>query len=170
HELVEAFRATLDEVREADIILHVRDISGPHSEAEAEDVGKVLEELGMGPESGRRLVEVWNKIDALGAEARSAVAARARRAGAVAVSALTGEGIDELLERLAGLVDEGPELIFHLAASDGEAMAWLYRHGRVSSREENAEGEAVVRARLDAQALGRFHRMRPLAELPAAAE
>jgi len=169
HELVEAFRATLDEVREADIILHVRDISGAHADAEAEDVGKVLEELDLGPESGRRLVEVWNKIDAFDEEVRPDVAARARRFGAVAVSALTGEGIEELLSRIAGLVDDGPEVTFRLAASDGEALAWLYRHGRVSSREETEEG-ALVRARLDPQALGRFQRMRPQAELPAAAE
>jgi len=169
HELVEAFRATLDEVREADIILHVRDISGAHAEAEAEDVGKVLEELDLGPDSGRRMVEVWNKIDALDDEARAGIAARARRAGAVAVSALTGDGIDELLTRIAGLVDDGPEITFHLAASDGEALAWLYRHGRVSSREETEEG-ALVRAKLDPQALGQFQRMRPQAELRAAAE
>jgi GTP-binding protein HflX len=170
HELVEAFRATLDEVREADIVLHVRDISGPHSEAEAGDVVKVLEELGTDPASGHRLVEVWNKIDAIDAEGRAELAARARRDGAMAVSALTGEGIGDLRERLAELVDDGPELTFRLAASDGEAMAWLYRHGRVSSREETPEGVAVVRARLDAQALGRFQQMRPEAELPAAAE
>ena len=167
HELVEAFRATLDEVREADIILHVRDISGPHTESEAEDVAKVLDELDLGPETGRRLVEVWNKIDALGEEPRAEIAGRARRAGAVAVSALTGDGIDELLTRIAGLVDDGPEITFHLAASDGEALAWLYRHGRVSSREETEEG-ALVRAKLDPQALGRFQRMRPQAELRAA--
>ena len=167
HELVESFRATLDEVREADIVLHVRDISGPHSDAEADDVMAVLKELGLGPE--RRLIEVWNKTDALDDEMKSAVAARARSAGAVAVSALTGEGIGALLERIASLVDEGPELAFQLDASDGEALAWLYRHGRVSAREETPQG-ALVRARLDPQALGRFQRMRPGAEIPQAAE
>jgi GTP-binding protein HflX len=167
HELVEAFRATLDEVREADIVLHVRDISGPHSDAEADDVMTVLKELGLGPE--RRLIEVWNKTDALDEESRDEIEARARRADAVAVSALTGEGIDRLLARVASLVDEGPELFFHLDASDGEALAWLYRHGRVSGREETPQG-ALVRARLDPQALGRFQRMRPGAEIPQAAE
>ena len=169
HELVEAFRATLDEVREADIILHVRDISGPHTEAEAEDVAEVLDELGIGPDSGRRIVEVWNKIDVLDGETSAELSATGRREGAVAVSALTGEGIDALLERLADLVDDSPELTFRLAAADGEALAWLYRHGRVSSREDTVDG-ALVRARLDPQALGRFQRMRPLAELSAAAE
>jgi GTP-binding protein HflX len=169
HELVEAFRATLDEVRESDIILHVRDISGQHSEAEAADVDEVLQELGVGPDTGRRRLEVWNKIDLLSSHTREDLSARARRSGAVLVSAATGEGIDDLLRRLADLVDEGPEMTFHLAAADGEALAWLYRHGRVVERCEDARGTRV-RARLDPQALGRFQRMRPDAELPAAAE
>jgi len=167
HELVEAFRATLDEVREADIVLHVRDIAGPHSDSEADDVVAVLKELGLGPE--RRLIEVWNKTDALDDETRAEVVARARRAGAVAVSALSGEGMEALLERISNLVDDGPELAFHIDAADGEALAWLYRHGRVSGREDTPQG-ALVRARLDPQALGRFQRMRPGAEIPQAAE
>jgi GTP-binding protein HflX len=169
HELVEAFRATLDEVREADVILHVRDISGPHSEAEAADVAKVLEELGLGPDSGRRRLEVWNKIDRLDDQAREDLSVSARRSGAVPLSAVTGEGINDLLRRLANLVDDGPEVTFHLAATDGEALAWLYRHGRVVGRSEDSGGTRI-RARLDPQALGRFQRMRPEAELPAAAE
>ncbi len=174
HELVEAFRATLDEVREADIILHVRDISGAQSEAEARDVATVLEELGLGPDAGRRILEVWNKVDAVAVDDRPALIARARRGGAVAVSALTGEGIETLVDTLAAMVDDGPEITFRLAAADGEGLAWLYRHGRVSSREMTPEG-AIVRARLDPQALGRFQRLRPDAEiatasLPAAAE
>jgi GTP-binding protein HflX len=168
HELVEAFRATLDEVREADIILHVRDISGQQSDAEASDVAKVLEELGLGPDSGRCVLEVWNKIDFVPAEHQPAVEARARRSGAAVVSALTGEGIGALVQQLAAMVDDGPELTFRLAASDGEGLAWLYRHGRVSSRETTSE-VAIVRARLDPQALGRFQRLRPGAELGQAA-
>jgi GTP-binding protein HflX len=115
------------------------------------------------------LIEVWNKIDQLTAETREGLSARARRAGAVAVSALTGAGIGALLARIAALVDDGPELVFRLSPADGEALAWLYRHGRVSSREDTPE-VALVRARLDAQSLGRFQRMRPDAELSAAVE
>jgi GTP-binding protein HflX len=166
---VESFRATLDEVREADIILHVRDISSSHTETEAADVVTVLEELGLGPDSGRRLIEVWNKVDLLDASARQDLGVSARRIGALPLSAVSGEGIDDLLRRLAELVDDGPEITFHLAAADGEALAWLYRHGRVVGRSEDAGGTRV-RARLDPQALGRFQRMRPQAELPAAAE
>jgi len=170
HELVEAFRATLEEVKEADIILHVRDIAAPESEAEAADVRGVLEELGAGEEAGQPVVEVWNKIDLLSEEAGQFLAARALRAGAVAVSAVTGEGCDALLTRLAALVDEGPVVTIALPASDGEGLAWLYRHGRVLARQDQADDQVIVRARLDEAALGKFERLRPLAVSAAAAE
>lgn len=160
HELVEAFRATLEEVREADVILHVRDIAGPDSAAEGADVDKVLAELGIDPSSGRTIVEVWNKIDLVAEPLRSEIVDTAQVNGAVAVSAATGDGIDRLLRRLADLVDGGPDLILELAPSDGEALAWLYRHGRVTARED-VEGAVILSARLDPQALGRFERMRP---------
>jgi GTP-binding protein HflX len=172
HELVEAFRATLDEVKSADIILHVRDIASPETEAEAADVRRVLEELGAGEAAGQRVVEVWNKIDLLAPEARQFLTARAGRAdaGAVAVSAATGEGLDRLTARLAALVDEGPLVTLSLPAADGEGLAWLYRHGRVVTREPG-EGEAVVvTARLGPAALARFERLRPHALVAAAAE
>jgi GTP-binding protein HflX len=171
HELVEAFRATLDEVKEADIILHVRDIASPETEAEAADVRRVLDELGAGEEAGQRMLEVWNKIDLLPDDAREFLAARAARseAGAVAVSAATGEGIERLTERLAALVDEGPLLTLALDAADGEGLAWLYRHGRVVSREPG-DAEVIVIAKLDPAALARFERLRPHALTAAAAE
>jgi GTP-binding protein HflX len=169
HELVEAFRATLDEVREADVVLHVRDIAGSDSLAQRADVDKVLAEIGIDAASGRRVVEVWNKIDLLSADVREDIAEHAARVGALAVSADSGEGMDALLERLGDLVDEGPELMFELASEDGEALAWLYRYGRVTAREENGAG-VMVSARLDSQALGRFEQMRPLAQIRALAE
>jgi GTP-binding protein HflX len=171
HELVEAFRATLDEVKEADIILHVRDIASPESEAEAADVRRVLDELGAGEEAGQRVLEVWNKIDLLAPDARDFLLARAARSetGAVAVSAATGEGIERLTTRLAALVDEGPVLTLALDAADGEGLAWLYRHGRVVSREAG-EAEVIVTAKLDPAALARFERLRPHALTAAAAE
>ncbi len=160
HELVEAFRATLEEVREADVILHVRDIAGPDSAAEGADVAKVLKELGIDPSSGRTMLEVWNKADLVDPALRDELAHAARHSGAVALSATTGEGIEALLLRLVGLVDSGPDLILELALSDGEALAWLYRHGRVIARED-MDGSVVLSARLDPQALGKFERMRP---------
>jgi GTP-binding protein HflX len=160
HELVEAFRATLDEVREADVILHVRDIASGDSEAQNEDVKKVLEEIGVGRDDGRRIVEVWNKIDLVEADARDDLSERALRARAVMISSVTGEGIDDLLGRISALIDSEPERVFELRADDGEALAWLYRHGRVTDREVSDRGLKIT-ARLDAQALGRFERMRP---------
>ncbi|MEO8926826.1 MAG: GTPase HflX [Caulobacteraceae bacterium] len=160
HELVEAFRATLEEVREADVIVHVRDIAGPDSDAQRADVDKVLAELGIEAEGGRRSIEAWNKADLLDGAAREDVDEHACRARAVVVSAATGEGLEVLRAALAVLVDEGPEVVLELEPADGEALAWLYRHARVTAREEDA-GAVRLHARLDPQALGRFERMRP---------
>jgi GTP-binding protein HflX len=172
HELVEAFRATLDEVREADIVLHVRDIASADSEAEAADVRRVLEELGAGETAHQRVIEVWNKIDLLPDEARQFLAARAARAetGAIAVSAVTGEGVERLTARLAELVDEGPLISIALAAADGEGLAWLYRHGRVVARADGEAEDVVVTARLAPAALARFETLRPGARIAPAAE
>ena len=171
HELVEAFRATLEEVKEADIILHVRDIASAESEAEAADVRRVLDELGAGEEAGQRVLEVWNKIDLLPDEVRAFLTARAarERGGAVAVSAVTGEGAKRLIQTLSGLVDEGPVVTIELTAADGEGLAWLYRHGRVLGREDGEGGAVTIRARLDLAALSRFERLRPQAVTAAAA-
>src|SRR6185436_7620327 len=96
--LVAAFRATLEEVLEADMILHVRDIASPDSEQQAEDVKKVLTELGIHPGEGRRIIEVWNKVDRVAPEQRGAIRSRAAAADppAVVMSAVSGEGVAEL--------------------------------------------------------------------------
>ena len=163
HELVAAFRATLEEVEEADLVLHVRDMSGDDSDAQAADVAKVLAEIGLGADDPR-VVEVWNKLDLLPPEAREALQAQAARSAgeraAVAVSALTGQGIDALLALIVSRIDETPPVEAVLGANDGEALAWLYRHGRVTARDD--AGEAMhVHVRLDPQALGRFERLFP---------
>ena len=174
HELVDAFRATLEEVQEADVVLHVRDIADEESEAQAEDVGKVLEQLGAGRDSGRAVVELWNKIDLLPAEEREALLQRTRREGpggpVIAVSAATGEGCDHLLSFLAELVDQGAPIEAHLGPEEGDALAWLYRHGRVIHREEDGEGGVHISVRLDSQALGQFERRFPQTLLKEAAE
>ena len=164
HELVAAFRATLEEVEEADLVLHVRDVADAASDAQAADVETVLADLGIEP-GDPRLLEVWNKADRLGGDARDALAARSARRGegppAVLVSALTGAGCPELLERIAERIDTAPPLTAELGAGEGEALAWLYRHGRVTEREARDDGGARVHVRLDAQALGRFERAFP---------
>ena len=165
HELVAAFRATLEEVEEADLVLHVRDIAGEDSEAQAADVAEVLGRMGSGEDISGRVLEIWNKADQLDAEAREMLAARAARAGAVIVSALTGEGCDALLTEIAARIDEAPPVAAHLRADEGEALAWLYRHGRVLAREDSDDGGVRLDVRLDRQALGQFERRFPKASL-----
>ena len=150
----------------------MRDIASAESEAEAADVRRVLDELGAGEEAGQRVLEVWNKIDLLPDEVRAFLTARAarERGGAVAVSAVTGEGAKRLIQTLSGLVDEGPVVTIELTAADGEGLAWLYRHGRVLGREDGEGGAVTIRARLDLAALSRFERLRPQAVTAAAAE
>ncbi|MBU4436065.1 MAG: GTPase HflX [Alphaproteobacteria bacterium] len=161
HELVEAFRATLEEVQEADVVLHVRDIANADSAAQARDVETVLSELGVTFDDGKTIVEVWNKIDLVAEEDREEVEGNARRVGAAAVSAVTGDGCLDLLKRIGALIDDSPPIAIRLTAGDGEALAWIYRNGRVLSREDQAEGGVVIVARLDSQALGRFERQFP---------
>ncbi|MBI1407027.1 MAG: GTPase HflX [Caulobacter sp.] len=166
HELVEAFRATLEEVQEANVILHVRDIASVDSAAQAQDVETVLAEIGVGrDDEDRVLLEVWNKIDLVPEDERPDVEGAARRAGAMTASAITGEGCEALLNHLALLVDETPEIDVTLGVGAGEALAWLYRHGRVTDRHDKGDGEMIIRARLDGQALGRFERLFPTAHV-----
>jgi GTP-binding protein HflX len=175
HELVAAFRATLEEVQEADVVLHVRDIASPDSEAQAQDVKTVLQQLGFEEQSDQRLLEVWNKLDLVDAEERAVIEARARRARETGVeafplSAVTGEGCEALLRRIAELVDAGAAIDVHLPPEDGRALAWLYENGRVVGREDEPDGGLHLSVRLDHQALGRFERLFPEAQLRAAAE
>ena len=166
HELVSAFRATLEEVQEADVILHVRDISSPESAAEAKDVETVLEDLGIDAQP-ERMIEVWNKLDRVAEEDRPALEARARRAHdsgapeALPVSAVTGQGCDSLLRAVAARVDDAEPWELQLSPRDGEALAWLYRHGRVTTRTTAEDGAMQLSVRLDSQARGRFERLFP---------
>ena len=166
HELVEAFRATLEEVQQADLILHVRDIAGEDSDAQAADVEEVLGQIGCGKDSSRALIEVWNKLDLVAAEERDPILNRAARNGASAISAVTGAGVEALLTLIASRVDEDAAILAVISPDQGEALAWLYRNGRVASREESADGTTVA-VRLDRQALGRFERRFPEVELRA---
>ena len=144
HELVAAFRATLEEVLAADLILHVRDISHPETEEQAGDVGEILDSLGV--EDDVPLIEVWNKIDALSAETRQALRRTdARTEGVQAISALSGEGLDDLMAaidaRLAEALDE-PRLEEELVLphADGRRRAWLHRQAVVLAEETGEDG------------------------------
>lgn len=166
HELIEAFRATLEEIQSADVVLHVRDIADPETAAQAADVQAVLKQLDIEPDDPR-LVEVWNKLDLVAEADRDELQARARRMGdrVVAVSAETGEGTQALLARIASKVDDAPEVRAQLPAGDGGALAWLYGHGRVLERQDRDDGGVDVSVRLDDQALGRFERLFPDTQL-----
>ena len=137
-QLVAAFRATLEEVIEADLIIHVRDIAHPDSDAQAQDVADVLSGLGLTDELKRvPMLTVYNKIDAVDADARAAL-----RQGddGIAVSALTGEGIDALRDAMDILLRAGSHIHdFHLASSDGRRMAWLHEHGDVIGQQYDAD-------------------------------
>ncbi|WP_415920687.1 GTPase HflX [Tateyamaria sp. SN6-1] len=155
-ELVASFRATLEEVLAADVILHVRDISHPETEAQAEDVRTILTDLGVDAE--RAAFEVWNKVDLLPAEEADAVRARAERDdGVLALSAITGEGLDDLLatvaETLQGAVTEETLV---LPFSDGRKRAWLFEQDVVLAERQGEDGfefdirwTAIQKARFD---------------------
>ncbi|MEL7090350.1 MAG: GTPase HflX [Pseudomonadota bacterium] len=137
-ELVASFRATLEEVLAADVILHVRDISHPETEEQAEDVRGILAELGVSED--RETFEIWNKIDLLDPEAAEAARARAARDDHVlTLSAITGEGVDPLLETVAATVQGAVvEEQVHLGFAEGRKRAWLFEQDVVL---EEAQGE-----------------------------
>jgi len=169
HMLVSAFRATLEEVLEADVILHVRDISHEDAEAQGADVEKILAELGIEPHDPR-LIEVWNKTDLLPVEERDRLRELAARKPLeerpCAVSASTGDGIDALLEGIEARLGAGRALFeILLDEADGEGQAWLYANTEVLKRQAFDEGAAFQvrvapesRARLER----RFPRLRDL--------
>ncbi|MFT4090722.1 MAG: GTPase HflX [Asticcacaulis sp.] len=164
HELVAAFRATLEEVIEADLILHVRDMSNPEADTQGRDVEQVLEHIH--PDLDRsRIIEVWNKIDLVDEEGRDILYARAITSKTanrpIPVSAITGEGIDALLAAISQGVDsDGVEIDVVLAPHEGQKLAFLYDQARILSRFEDEQGQIHLRVRLSDQALGRLERMR----------
>ena len=166
HELVEAFRATLEEVKEADVVLHVRDIASEESGAQAQDVRTVLTRLGVNMEE-RRILEVWNKADLLPDDRLADLIHDARRANppAVLVSSVTGQGCEALLSTVAGLVDEAPPVDIYAPAGEGAAIAWLYRNGRVLERVQGKDGSVRLAVSLSPQAMGQFEQMYPGAEI-----
>lgn len=179
-QLIAAFRATLEEVIYADLIVHVRDIAHPDSEAQRADVMQVLQELGVTPagvddkadsdDAGGEgthpaYIEVWNKIDLLPAEQRAELSGiAARHDGIVMVSAVTGEGIEDLRHVIAARMTAGNQ-VHHLiiAAADGAALAWLHEYGEVlemaedeTATERGEEAAFRVSVRLSDAAYARF--------------
>ena len=170
-ELVAAFRATLEEVLEADLIAHVRDAAHDESEAQKADVLKVLAELGV-PED-RPMIEILNKIDLLPDEAREGLLDGNRLGkSAAAVSALSGEGLAELLARFeAEMTHDNIEMRLSLNANDGAGLAWVYRHAEVVERRETG-GNIVLKLRIRPQDEARIEaqfpgKMKPYQKVPA---
>ncbi|MDR6127250.1 GTP-binding protein HflX [Sphingomonas sp. SORGH_AS802] len=154
-QLVAAFKATLEEVVSADLLVHVRDVAHPDTEAQRADVESVLEEIGVDPATPR--FEAWNKLDLLDDERRAELLAAAeRRTDVLAISALTGEGIDDLSVKIAARLTAGHRR-YHLTldAGDGAGLAWLHAHGEVV-RQETEELESHVEVRLDPADYERF--------------
>ena len=164
-ELVAAFRATLEEVTTADLIVHVRDIVHPDSEAQYDDVRAILDSLGVnGPQDGEGAaipqIEIWNKIDTADADRHAEIVEMAARRSDVAViSAATGEGIEDARALMASELTARHKLArIFLRFDQGEAMAWLYARGDVLSDQPEGEGH-VLTVRLDPADHARFERL-----------
>jgi GTP-binding protein HflX len=157
--LVAAFRATLEEVVEADVILHVRDATHEDTAAQAHDVEEVLRALEIEPNDHDRLIEVWNKIDRLDAEARAQLANVAERRAdrPVLASALTGEGLDALLDMIeARLARRRVVLDLVLDPADGAGVSWLHRHAEVMTKGMRDDGRLAMTVRADATSAERI--------------
>ena len=154
--LIASFRATLEEVLAADIILHVRDVNHDETEAQAHDVKLVLEELGIDEQRRSLIIEVWNKSDLLPAqELANRKATVARRDDVVLVSSLTGDGIDRLLDRVEGRLAKSSVLYeITLDPADGQGMAWLHQRGEVLDRKSFEDGRSKLTVRLDDDTAG----------------
>lgn len=165
-ELVAAFRATLEEVRSADLIVHVRDMAHSEREEQARDVLRILADLGIGIEGGAGdepdaadvpMIEAWNKLDLLAPDQREKLAEIAdQRADVAMISAMTGEGVDALEMLMSGRLTSHYELReIRLGWAEGEALAWLHEHGAVETVAEEGEVRRIS-ARLSPLDWGRF--------------
>lgn len=165
-QLVAAFRATLEEVTAADVILHVRDMANPANAMQKQQVIGVLTDLdvidGEDGQSDMPIIEVWNKFDLIDEERREELLGLAEHSDdVVAISAESGFGVEDLLEKLGEMLTKGARL-HHLTlpASDGQRIAWLHAHGEVVGDEDAGEGDEGPLRRIDVKLtekeLGRF--------------
>ena len=156
--LIAAFRATLEEVLEADLILHVRDIADPDSAVQAGDVMNVLAQLGV-EEDETRILEVWNKIDLLEMEALRRIR-ETRASGPVLVSASTGEGVQELLAEVEQRITGGnTRTHLSMGPEEGAAISWLYENAHVVEREDGEQGRVELDVLMSERTAGQFKRL-----------
>ncbi|MGH6930804.1 MAG: GTPase HflX [Dongiaceae bacterium] len=166
-DLVAAFRATLEEVQEADLILHVRDISHPETAAQLRDVKAVLRELDLEDAIDNSMIEVLNKADRLTDDAREQITSQAQREPrTAAISALTGGGCDQLLELIDRRLAVSRMIMdVRLRHRDADVIAWLYDHGEVLGRRDD-DRYSYLRVSLEPADASRFERLRARAEQP----
>ena len=158
--LVAAFRATLEEVIGASLILHVRDISHPETDAQAADVKAVLRDLGVDPDKAEtRLLEVWNKIDRVTSERRAELVLEAKRRETppILVSAVTGDGLDTLLDTVNTMLGaDDDEITLTLGPSAGKLMHWLHAHTEIVEQKTSKTGDVRYRIRVSPDKRGRL--------------
>jgi GTP-binding protein HflX len=158
-QLVAAFRATLEEVASADLLVHVRDMAHPDRDAQREDVLDVLAQLGVSPEDegAPPQIEAWNKMDLLPPDERAALEMEAgRREDVIPISALSGSGVDALRERMAERLHQGSQLHeIEVPASDGGKIAWLHARGDVIDQ-ETRDSHVHLQVRLSPENWARF--------------
>jgi GTP-binding protein HflX len=161
-ELVAAFRATLEEVASANLLIHVRDMSHPDHEAQRDDVEDVLVSLGLGEEGPPRL-EAWNKVDLLGPDDRQALLNEAgRRDDVVPLSALTGWGLEDLQKRIGtGLRKDDKVVEVQVPSGDGSRIAWLHARGEVLDQRVGDDGAMHLSVRLSPDNWARFQALEP---------
>ena len=159
-ELIAAFRATLEEVREADLLVHVRDMAHPDREAQREDVEDVLASLGLAEEGAPPRIEAWNKVDLLSNEERERLIEEAkRRDDATAISAYTGEGLDDLRELMTEKLRSGEQIHrIRVPATDGGRIAWLHSRGEVLDQRLDQD-DLEMSVRLSSDNWARFQAM-----------
>lgn len=157
-DLIAAFRATLEEVLEATLILHVRDIATEDTEAERRDVMAVLEQLGVSLDDAH-IIEVLNKADLLPEESRDVLSNQAeRQERTVLISAATGQGCEDLLQVICdSLTGEDLDVVYEISHSEGEAMAWLYRNGKITDRDDG-ETSAMLSVTLSPANIGKLRK------------
>jgi len=161
-ELIAAFRATLEEVASADLLVHVRDMAHPDHEAQRDDVDLVLESLGLAEEGAPPRIEAWNKIDLLSDEERDRLFEEAaRRDNVVPLSAISGEGLDRLREQMANELRSGEQVHqIRVSASDGGRIAWLHSRGEVLEQTLDHD-EMELSVRLSPDNWARFQALEP---------
>jgi GTP-binding protein HflX len=148
-DLVAAFRATLEEVVEADVILHVRDVANPDHIAQAGDVLKVLMELGVSPDKVP-VIEAWNKIDLMPEGSLAAIAPASKVAATVPVSAVTGQGLDRLRDAIeTALAQRSRSYRVHVPHTAGADVGWLYAHAEIVGHDEPDQEGTTYQVRVD---------------------